>query len=81
MLCGVEAHVCVNQTAHDLLDARYQVHVLTDCVASRFEHDRRAGIDKMLASGVVPSSMETALFEMMRDSRHERFKEIQAIIK
>ncbi len=81
ILCGIEAHVCVNQTAHDLLDAGYQVHLLADCVASRFEHDRRAGIDKMFASGVVASSMEMALFEMMRDSRHEKFKDIQAIIK
>lgn len=80
-LCGVEAHVCVNQTAHDLMDAGYQVHVLTDCVASRFEHDREAGVQKMLSSGAVSSSMEMALFEMMRDSRHEKFKEVQAIIK
>ena len=81
VLCGLETHVCVNQTAHDLLDAGYQVHLLADCVASRFEHDKRAGMKKMLASGVIPSSMEMALFEMMRDARHERFKEIQAIIK
>ena len=80
-LCGVEAHVCVNQTAHDLLDAGYDVHLLTDCVASRYEHDKRAGIDKMLGSGAVSSSMEMALFEMMRDSRHEKFKEVQALIK
>ena len=81
VICGVEAHVCVNQTAHDLLNAEYDVHLLTDCVASRYEHDKRAGVDKMLASGAVPSSMETALFEMMRDSRHEKFKEVQALIK
>jgi len=81
VLCGVETHVCVNQTAHDLLAAGYQVHLLTDCVASRYQHDREAGLKKMFASGVVPSSMEMALFEMMRDSRHERFKDVQAIIK
>ena len=81
VLCGVEAHVCVNQTAHDLLAAGYQVHLLTDCVASRYQHDREAGIRKMLTSGVIPSSMETALFEMMRDSRHEKFRDVQALIK
>lgn len=81
VLCGVETHVCVNQTAHDLLGAGYQVHLLTDCVASRYQHDREAGLRKMFASGVVPSSMEMALFEMMRDSRHEKFKEIQSLIK
>ncbi len=81
VLCGVETHVCVNQTAHDFLAAGYQVHLLTDCVASRYQHDREAGLKKMFASGVVPSSMETALFEMMRDSRHEKFKDVQALIK
>ena len=81
VLCGVETHVCVNQTAHDLLAAGYQVHLLTDCVASRYDHDREAGLQKMLASGVIPSSMEMALFEMMRDSRHEKFKDVQALIK
>lgn len=81
VLCGVETHVCVNQTAHDLLSNGYQVHLLTDCVASRYQHDRDAGLKKMFASGVVSSSMEMALFEMMRDSRHEKFKDVQTLIK
>jgi len=81
VICGVETHVCVNQTAHDLLANGYQVHLLTDCVASRYQHDKDAGIKKMFASGVLPSSMEMALFEMMRDSRHEKFKDVQALIK
>jgi nicotinamidase-related amidase len=81
VLCGLETHVCVNQTAHDLLDLGLQVHVMTDCVASRFSHDREAGISKMLAGGVIASSVEMALFELMRDSTHEKFKEIQALIR
>ena len=81
VLCGLETHVCVNQTAHDLLDRGFQVHVLTDCVCSRFEHDRIAGLAKMQMSGVVPSSIEMAFFELMRDAKNEHFKEIQALIK
>ncbi len=81
MLCGIEAHVCVNQTAHDLLARGYQVHVLTDCVSSRAEDNRRAGLDKMFRSGALPSSTELALFELMRDARHEQFKAIQKLIK
>ena len=81
VLCGLETHVCVNQTAHDLLDKGFQVHILTDCVCSRFEHDKLAGLAKMQTSGVIPSSIEMAFFELMRDSRHEHFKEIQALIK
>lgn len=81
VLCGLETQICVNQTAHDLLQNGFEVHVLTDCVASRFSHDREAGLSKMLSSGVVPSSIEMSLFELMRDSRHEQFKEIQNLIK
>lgn len=81
VLCGIETHICVNQTAHDLLDNGYSVHLLVDAVGSRFEVNRRAGIEKMMKSGAVPASVEMALFELMRDSRHERFREVQAIIK
>ena len=81
VICGLETHICVSQTAHDLLDRGFQVHVLTDCVCSRFEYNKAAGLAKMQQSGVVPSSVEMALFEVMRDSRHEQFKEIQALIK
>lgn len=80
-LCGIEAHVCVNQTAHDLIQMGFEVHLLTDCVASRYEHDKHAALKKIHDSGAISSSMEMALFEMMRDSKHEKFKEIQALIK
>ena len=81
VVCGLETHVCVNQTVHDLLDRGFDVHLLTDCVASRFEHDKQAGLAKIFASGAVPSSIEMALFELMRDARHDKFKQIQQLIK
>ena len=81
VICGLETHVCVNQTAHDLLDVGFQIHLLTDAVASRFEHDRAAGIAKMTNSGVLASSVEMALFELLKDSSHEKFNSIQQLIK
>lgn len=81
VLCGIETHVCVNQTAHDLLDQGFQVHLLTDAVGSRFEHDKEAGLAKMKLSGVIPSSVEMLFFELMRDAKHEQFKEIQKLIR
>ena len=81
VLCGLETHVCINQTAHDLLNENYEVHLLTDCVSSRYTHDREAALRKMQANGVVPSSVEMALFELMRDAKHEQFKAIQELIK
>jgi nicotinamidase-related amidase len=80
-LCGLETHICVNQTAHDLLANGYDVHLLTDCVASRFEYDKQAGLVKMRESGVVSSSMEMTLFELLRDAKQEHFKEIQDLVK
>ena len=81
LLCGIEAHICVNQTAHDLLARGLKVHLLTDCISSRSAQNRQIGLDKMRASGALPSSVELALFELMRDARHEQFKAIQKLIK
>jgi nicotinamidase-related amidase len=81
VLCGIEAHICVNQTAHDLLDKNFEVHLLQDCVGARFEYNKLAALRKMQLAGVVPSSVEMALFELLRDSRDEHFKEIQKLIK
>ena len=81
VLCGLETHVCVNQTAHDLLDHGIQVHLMLDAVCSRSKVNKGAGFEKMFASGVVPSSVEMALFELMRDAQHDQFKQIQALIK
>ena len=81
VLCGLESHICVNQTAHDLLTQNYQVHILTDCIGSRYSQDKETAMRKMQMSGAVLSTMEMALFELLRDARHEQFKEIQNLIK
>ena len=81
LLCGLEAHICVNQTAHDLIARGLQVHLLTDCIAARTEQNRRIGLRKMELAGALPSSVETALFELMRDAKHEQFKAVQKLIK
>jgi nicotinamidase-related amidase len=81
LVCGIETHICVNQTAHDLLARGYQVHLLTDCVSSRAAQNREVGLAKMLQSGALPSSTELALFELLRDAGHEQFKTIQKLIK
>jgi nicotinamidase-related amidase len=81
LVCGIEAHVCVNQTTHDLLARGYHVHLLTDCISSRTELNKQTGLAKMFKSGALHSSTELALFELMRDARHEQFKAIQKLIK
>ena len=81
VVCGLETHICVNQTVHDLLDRNFAVHILTDCVVSRTDANRKAGLRKLFSSGAISSSVEMALFEMMRDARHDKFKEIQRLVK
>lgn len=81
MVCGIEAHICVNQTVHDLIAAGFQVHLLTDCITSRKKQNKKVALRKMEASGAIPSSVEMAVFEMMRDAKHEQFKAIQGLMK
>lgn len=81
LIGGLETHICVNQTVNDLLDKGFEVHLLTDCVASRFAADKETALSKMQSSGAIFSCVEMALFELLRDSKHEKFKEIQNLIK
>jgi nicotinamidase-related amidase len=81
LVCGIEAHICVNQTAHDLLARGFKVHLLNDCITSRDPGNKQTALEKMQMSGAIPSSMEMALFELMRDARHEQFRAIQGLIK
>ncbi len=81
VLGGLETHICVNQTAHDLLENGFEVHLLTDAVGSRYSSDRETALQKMFANGVIPATVEMSLFELMRDAKHEQFKEIQNLIK
>ncbi len=81
VVVGIEAHVCVNQTVHQLLGAGYQVHLIEDALGSRSPENRETGIIKMRASGAIPSCVEMALFEWMGDAKHPHFKDVQALIK
>jgi nicotinamidase-related amidase len=81
LVCGIESHVCVNQTAEDLLAAGREVHVVGDAVTSRTAANRELGLHKMEKSGATVTSVETALFELLREAGTPEFKEIQRLIK
>jgi nicotinamidase-related amidase len=81
IVCGVEAHVCVNQTVLDLLDRGIEVHLATDAVGSRTEENRSLGIHKAEQAGAVLTSVETALFELLRGSDAPEFKQVQGLVK
>jgi nicotinamidase-related amidase len=80
LVCGVEAHVCVNQTVLDLLDEGIEVHVAQDAVGSRFEENRQVGLHKAEAAGAVITSVETALFELVARAGTDEFKRVQGLV-
>lgn len=81
LVCGIETHVCVSQTAHDLLDRGLEVHVARDAVTSRTEENREVGLRKMERAGAVVTSVETALFELLGAAGSDEFKTVQRLIK
>jgi nicotinamidase-related amidase len=81
VVCGIEAHICVSQTVHDLLDRGVEVHVARDAVASRHQGDLEVGLAKMERAGALTSSVETALFELCGAAGTDEFKAVQKVIK
>jgi len=81
ILVGVEAHVCILQTGLDLLDAGYNLHVLRDGVFSRTAENHQVGIERLHDAGATISSVETALFELIRTSKHPEFRTISKLVK
>jgi nicotinamidase-related amidase len=81
LICGIESHVCVSQTADDLLAGGREVHVARDAVTSRTAENRELGLHKMEHSGAVLTSVEAALFELLRAAGTPEFKEIQRLVK
>jgi nicotinamidase-related amidase len=81
VLAGIEAHICVEQTALDMVAQGLEVHVAVDATSSRTPSNRLAGVDKMIASGVHASSAEMALFEMLEEATGPEFKELSRLVR
>jgi len=81
LLAGIESHVCVYQTAVDLLEEHREVHVVADAVSSRTASDCRIGLHRIESAGGCLTSVEMALFELMRTSTHEAFRNVLRIVK
>ncbi|MEM1445744.1 MAG: isochorismatase family protein [Planctomycetota bacterium] len=81
VLVGVEAHVCVLFTALDLLDQGFTVAVCEDAIGSRRAVDKHAAWQRMIQAGVIPTTVESVLFEWTGDAASDRFKAIRGIIQ
>jgi isochorismate hydrolase len=81
IVIGIEAHVCVYQTASELLNKDFQVQVVADAVSSRTESNKYFGLDRIKSIGVGMTSTEMIICELLRTCEHPRFKEIVNLIK
>ena len=81
LVAGIETHICVYQTAADLVAMGYEVQVVTDAVSSRTVENKQVGLQKMRTAGALMTSVETALFELLRVAEGDVFKEIVRIVK
>lgn len=81
ILCGVETHICISQTAHDLIALGYQVHIIADAVSSRRQSDWEIGLSRMEKAGGIVSSTETAIYELLGEAGTPEFKAVLQLIK
>lgn len=81
LLCGLETHICVSQTALDLTHQGYQVHVAADAVSSRTLEKHKLGMERMRDSAVLPCAAEAAVYEMLREAGTPAFKSLLPFIK
>lgn len=81
LLCGIETHVCIYQTAVDLLRKGFSVDVIADAVSSRTLDNKQIAISRMAAEGINISCTEMALFELLKTAEHTQFKQIAKLVK
>ena len=81
LLCGIETHICIYQTAVDLREKGYAVFVIADAVSSRMLDNKQTAITKMQMMGINIYSTEMALFELLKTADHPQFKQIAKLVK
>lgn len=81
IICGIEAHICVYQTAIDLISKGYEVSFVADASASRNKFEYKTGKELLRQNGVNITCVEIVLFELLQSSKNPCFKDVQALIK
>lgn len=81
LLCGIEMHICVLQTALDLIDKGFEVFIVKDACGSRNNDELELAIERLKQENAVIISVEMAVFELLGNSKHPKFKELQAFVK
>jgi nicotinamidase-related amidase len=81
VLCGIEAHVCVQQTALDLLAHGFTVYLAADAIASRYAIDCEYALRRLEKAGCIPTTTESIVFEWTGGAEHPQFKEVSKLVQ
>jgi len=81
ILCGIESHVCITQTALDGLKLNYSVFFVKDAISSRSKNNRETGFERMAQAGAISVSTEMVVFELLREAGTDKFKQIVSMIR
>ncbi len=81
VVCGIETHVCVSQSVHDLLQRGVEVHVPAEAVGSRHRLDYERGLERLDRAGAIVTTVESVLFELLGRAGTPEFKQVQALVK
>jgi len=80
-LVGIEAHVCVLQTTLDLIREGYRVFLVVDAIGSQRSSDRQAALQRLEKAGAIITTSESCVYELMKDAKHPKFKQILSLVK
>lgn len=81
LICGIETHICVYQTAIGLVELGYKVQLVSDCVSSRSAMNKQLGISRLENSGVAITGLEMCLYELLKDCRSFEFKQVLGLVR
>ncbi|KAH8401475.1 hypothetical protein KR009_005745 [Drosophila setifemur] len=80
VLYGLESHICVEQTAIDLLEQNINVYIVADCCSSRLDQDRDLALDRLRQAGCVITTSESVIFDLVRDKNNPKFEAIRKLV-
>jgi nicotinamidase-related amidase len=81
LVCGIEAHICVYQTAKGLVELNYNVELVSDCISSRTSFNKQLGINRLQNIGIGITGLEMCLYELVKDCHSPEFKQILDLIR
>ncbi len=81
LITGIESHICVYQTAVDLINMEYEVHLVSDAVSSRRMQNKEVALQRISKAGAVITSVEMALFELIKTAEYSDFRKLSSIVK